>query len=140
MQLRRSILVKEFIQGEEAAANSNFDLVFHTLYHDSLSTELIDSLRFTHEHNFEFLAVWVVVDVLGQLFVNRVVLDWDVDCDAGFQVNDVLAQLLNFLIRLVKFCLVLLHLLEHLELSCLRLVIFLLKLVDVGRGALKLDL
>ena len=95
LKLSWSILVKELVQREEATADTDLNLILDALNHDTLGTELVDSLRFTHEHDLELLPVWVVVNVLGKLFVDHVVFDRDVDCDTRFEVDDILAQLLN---------------------------------------------
>lgn len=58
---------------------------------NALAAELVDAFRLAHEHDLELLAVRVVVDVLGDAFVNQVVLYGDVDCYARFQVDDVVA-------------------------------------------------
>ena len=100
---------------------------------DTLGAELIRALSLTHKHDLELLPIGVVVDVLSELLVNSVVLHWNVDGDARLQIDDVLAQRLNF-------ALIVLHLLEHLELRGLRLVVFVFKLLDVGGGTLKLGL
>ena len=61
----------------------------------SLGSELVDSLRLTHEHDLEFRSLWVVVDELGQLLVSKVFLHWNVNSDSLLQVNDVLLESLN---------------------------------------------
>ena len=99
---------------------------------------MVNTLGLTHEHNLQFLTIRIIVDVLGKLFVDRIVLHRDIDGDAGLEVDDVLAELLNLLIRVLHLALVLLHLLQHLQLSCLRLEELLLQLVNVGGSAFKL--
>ena len=59
---------------------------------DALAAKLVNAFRLAHKHDLELLAVRVVVDVFGDAFINQVVLDRDVDCDAGFQVDNVVAE------------------------------------------------
>ena len=140
LELRGSVLIKELVDGEEATTNLDLDLVPGALYEDTLGAELVDALGLAHEHDFQLLAVGVVVDVLRQLLVDHVVLHGDVDGNARLQVDDVLAELVNLIAGLGQPRLVVLHLLQHFKLCLLRFVVFLLELADVGRSALKLDL
>jgi len=133
LQLSWRVLVQELIEGEETSSDNDLDLVLDTLDADTLGSELVDSLRLAHEHDLELLTVWVVVDVLGQLLVNGVSLHWDVNSDARLEVDDVLAEG-------VDFGFVGLELLEHLKLGLLGLVVLGLQLDNVFRGALELDL
>jgi len=140
LKLSGGVLVKELIDREETTTDTNLDLVFDTFDHDTLGAELVDALALAHEHDLELLSVRVVIDVLGKLLVNAIVLDRDVDRDARLQVDDVLTELLNLVVGSHDLSLVLLHLLEHLELRGLGLVELLLKLVDVGGSTFKLNL
>ena len=65
-ELSRRILVQKFVQREVAAAHLNLDLVANATHPDTLGAELIDTLRFPHEHDLESLAIRVVIDVLSQ--------------------------------------------------------------------------
>ena len=49
---------------------------------DTLAAELVDALRLAHEHDFEFLAIRVIVYVVSDASVDHIVLDRDVDCDS----------------------------------------------------------
>ena len=82
LELRGSVLIKELVDGEEATTNLDLDLVPSALDEDTLGAELVDALGLAHEHDFQLLAVGVVIDVLCQLLVDLVVLDRDVDGDA----------------------------------------------------------
>ena len=82
LKLRGSVLIKELVDGEEATTNLDLDLVPGALDEDTLGAELVDALGLAHEHDFQLLAVGVVIDVLCQLLVDLVVLDRDVDGDA----------------------------------------------------------
>lgn len=62
---------------------------------DSLGSELIDSLTFSHEHDLELVSFGIVVDVLGQFLVNHVIFDWYVNSDSLLQLNDVLFEHLD---------------------------------------------
>ena len=49
---------------------------------DLLGSELVDALGLAQEHNLQLGALGVIIDVLGELLVDGVVLDRDVDSDA----------------------------------------------------------
>lgn len=118
-KLSRCVLVKELVDREVATTDSNLNLIPDAPHCDPLRPELIDTLGLSHEHNLELLAVRVVVNILCQFFVDQVVLDGDVDCDARLQIDDVLPQLLDLTLSLVCLGLVILHLLQHLQLRLL---------------------
>ena len=96
-ELDRCVLVKEFIDWQVTATNSNVDLVLVDLDVNTLAAELVDTLGFSHEHDLQLLTVGVVVDVLGDTLVNRIVLDGNVNCDTGLQVDDVVSKSFDFL-------------------------------------------
>ena len=81
-ELDGGVLVQELVDGQESTAHSDLDFVFYAFDHDAFGAELINALRFAHEHNFQFLTVRVVIDVFSQLFVNSITLLRNVDCDA----------------------------------------------------------
>ena len=91
-KLNGSVLIKELVNRKVTSANTNLNVIFFNLDCNSLRSKLVDTLRLTHEHDLELLAIGVVVDVLRQLLVDDIALHWDVDCDARLEVNDVLAQ------------------------------------------------
>jgi len=99
LELGRSVLVKELVDAQVAATNANVDLVLVNFYNDSLSAELVDALGLTHEQDLQLLAIWVVVDVLCNLFVNSVILDGDIDRNPRLQVNDVGFQVVDFIVQ-----------------------------------------
>lgn len=82
LQLFRGVLVKELINAQEAATDTNIDLVIIDLYHDALGTKLVDTLTFTHKHNLQLLALRVVVNVLSDLLIDLVILDGDVNSNS----------------------------------------------------------
>jgi len=140
LELSWSVLVQELVEREEAATHADLDVVLFDLDHNPLGAELVNSLRFTHEHDFEFLAVRVVIDILGELFVCWVVFDGNVDCNAGLQIDDVLVEHVNLALVVLDFELRVFQLLEHVKLGRLRIIEFLFELHDVRRGTLKLFL
>ena len=81
LKLRRSVLIQKLIERQVTTANSDLDLILDTLDHDALCTKLVNSLRLTHEHDLELLAVGVVIDVLRQFLIDRRALHRNVDCD-----------------------------------------------------------
>lgn len=92
LQLSGCVLVQELIDAQEATTDTNVDLVLVDAHVDLLGAELVNALGLTHEHDLEFGALWVVIYVLSKLLVDRVVLDGNVDCYAGLEVDDVGAQ------------------------------------------------
>ena len=92
LELDRSVLVEELVDGEVASAYSDVDLVLLDLDGHSLSAELVDALSLSHEHDLQLLPVREVVDVLSQTLVNGISFDRDVDSDARLKVDDVLLQ------------------------------------------------
>ena len=91
LQLRWCVLVEELIDGEEATADTDVDLVLVYFDADALASELVDAFTLTHEHDLQLLSVWVVVDVLSHSFVNLVLLHWDVYRDTRLQIDNVVA-------------------------------------------------
>lgn len=132
-KLNWGILVKELVEGQESTTNDNLNLVLDALHANTLGTKLVDTLRLAHKHDLELLAVWVVVDVLSKLLVDRVVLDWNVDSNTRLQVNNVLTQSLDF-------SFVSLQLFKHFKVVLLRLVEFSLKTRNVLNGSIKMRL
>jgi hypothetical protein len=102
LKLSGRVLVQELVDGEEASAHAHVDLVLVDAHVNALGAKLVDALGLTHEHDLEFLAVGVVVDVLSEALVNLIVLHGDVNRDARLEVNDVLLQGLNFKFRVFQ--------------------------------------
>jgi len=100
-----SVLVKELVNGKETATDSDVNLIFFDLDIDSLATELVDTLLLTHEHDLQVLAIGVVVDVLGNLSVDRVVLYWNVDGNSSLEIDNVVAVSFDFGTQCVHLCL-----------------------------------
>ena len=65
LQFLGSVLVQKFIDGEVTASDLNHDLVSGDFDVDATRAEFVDTLLFSHEHDLEFLAVGVVVDIFG---------------------------------------------------------------------------
>ena len=63
---------------------------------NSLRSELIDTLTFSHKHNLKLLSVRVVVDELSKSLVNNIILNWDIDSNSLLQFNDVVLEGFNF--------------------------------------------
>ena len=101
---------------------------------------MIDSLRLAHEHNFELLTVWVVIDVLRKFLISRISLHRNVNGYAGFQIDDILLERVDLVIAILDLVFSILQLLQHVKLRGLRVVEFLFELNDVRRCTLKLFL
>jgi len=127
LQLLGRVLVEELVDGEVAAAHPYLDVVLLYFDGDSLRAELVNALGFAHEHDLELGAVGVVVDVLGQLLVDHVFLDGDVDRNSLLEVDDVLLELADLHLGVLE-------LLEELETNLIALVNLLLhRHHEVGR-------
>ena len=107
LKLDRGVLVEELVYGQPSSTNTNLNLFSHNLDTDAFGAKLINAFLLSHEHNLQFLAIRVVVNIFGQFLINHVALDWDIDSNSALEVDDVLAERLNL-------SLVILHLLEHL--------------------------
>ena len=82
-------MVDKLVDRKESSSNLNLDLVSFDLDHDTLRAELVDALGFAHEHDLELLTIWVVVNVLCQLFISSVTLSRNVDSDPRLEIDDV---------------------------------------------------
>ena len=133
LQLSGRVLLKERVDGQVTTADTDLDADSLDLDLDALRSELVDAAGLTHEHDLELVALWVVVDVLGELAVNGVILDRNVHSDALLEVDDVLLEgaHLNF-----GF----LELLQDFEADLVRFVNFLFHLDNVRGSLLQLDL
>lgn len=69
---------------------------------DLLGSELVDALGLAQEHNLQLGALGVIIDVLGELLVDRVVLDGDVDCNSGLQVDDVGLECVDLMLAVLQ--------------------------------------
>ena len=126
-------MVNELVDRQESSSNLNLDLVSFDLDHDTLRAELIDALGFSHEHDLELLTIWVVVNVLCQLFVSSVSLGRNVDSDPRLEIDDVsLEGVYLFLALLESF--------EQLQGLLLSLVALLLDCLDKVSGRQDLPL
>ena len=96
---------------------------------NALLSELVNTLRLTHEHDLQLLSVGVVVDVLGKRLVDGVALDGNVDGNSRLQVDDVGLEGLHLSFEVS-------HGLEELEGGSVSGVAFLFKLDDVTGGSL----
>ena len=128
LKLDGGVLVQELIDGEVTSTNTDVDLVLVNSDSDSLGSELVDTIGLSHEHDLQLLSVGEVVDVLSKSNINSVSLNWDVDGDAGLQVDDVLLEGVNLeLSRLKAF--------EELNLDLADLEVLPFKLLDVEGAA-----
>jgi len=70
LELSRSVLVQELVNGKVTTTNSDVNLVLVHLDRNLLATELVDTLRLAHEHDLQLLSIGVVIDVLGNTLVD----------------------------------------------------------------------
>jgi hypothetical protein len=84
------------------------------------SSELVDTVTLTHEHNLQLLAIWEVIDVFSQLAVDCVSLQWNVNSDASLKIDDVLLEGCDFLQSCLKFKLTVLEGGQELDAGLLR--------------------
>jgi hypothetical protein len=91
-KLCRSVLIEELINRKITTTNSNVNFVFIDLNSYTFASKLINSFTFTHEHNFQLLTIWVVVDILCNSFINWIILHWYVYCNSWLEVNNIVSQ------------------------------------------------
>ena len=133
LELNWGVLIQELIKGKITSSNSDLDIVLLNLDSNSLGTELVNTFGLSHEHNLEFGSFRVVVDELGELSVNGIILNWDVNSNSLFQVNDVLLKSLNLNLSILE-------LFQKLKGSLVGLVDFFLEGDDVVGGLIKIIL
>jgi len=126
-------LIQELIKGKISSSNSDLDIVLFNLDSNSLGTKLVNTFRLSHEHDLEFGSFRIVVDELGELSVNGIILDWDVNSNSLFQVNDVLLKSFNFNLSILE-------LFQKLKRSLVGLVHFFLQGNDIVGGLVKIVL
>jgi len=126
-------LIQELIKGKISSSNSDLDIVLFNLDSNSLGTKLVNTFRLSHEHDLEFGSFRIVVDELGELSVNGIILDWDVNSNSLFQVNDVLLKSFNFNLSILE-------LFQKLKRSLVGLVDFFLQGNDIVGGLVKIVL
>jgi len=119
-----SVLVQEFVNGEVPSTNSDLDCIFFDLDGNSLGSELVNTFRFSHEHNLQFGSLRIIVNEFGQLLIDGILLNWDIDSDSLFQIDDILFQCLDFNFGVLK-------LFQKLQRRLISLVNFFLKLENV---------
>ena len=87
LQLNRSILIEEFINGQKPTSHNDLDFAPLNLDCNTFGAKFINSLGFTHKHDLEFLSFRIVIYVVCKLFVNWVSFYWHINCYSSFQVN-----------------------------------------------------
>jgi len=130
LKLDGGVLVQELINGEVTSSDSDVDLVLVNSDSDSLGSELVDTIRLSHEHDLQLLSVGEVVDVLSKSDIDLVSLDGNVDSDSGLEVNDVLLQGVDLELGLLEA-------LEELNLVLADFEVLPFKLFDVAGGSEK---
>jgi len=87
------MLVQKLVDTHVTTAHSNLDLVLLDSHIDSLSTELVDTFSFSHEHEFKFVSIRIVVNELSHSTINEIILQWNVDGYSCLQVDNVVFEL-----------------------------------------------
>ena len=93
--------------------------------------KIIKEKHIPKDHNLQLLLVRVVVDILGQLGVDEVIFNGNVDSDSFLDVHDLLLFVAKVLLLHLSQLLQLLHLLQQLQARLVRLEAPLLQLHDV---------
>ena len=92
LKLDWRVLIYELIYRQIAASNANLDATFLNSHVDFPRAKGVDALTLSHEHNFQLVPVRIVVDKLSHLLVDRIILEWHVDCNSCLQVYDVVLE------------------------------------------------
>ena len=90
LQLNWRELVEKFVNAEVAATDSDLYFVLFYADVDTLRPKLIDALAVSHKHHLKFITIRVVVNELGHLLVDRVILERNVDRYSCLKVDDVI--------------------------------------------------
>ena len=86
------MLIQELVNAHVATTYANLNLILENTHVDPLRAKVIDTFVIAHEHDFELLSIWVVIDEFCDALVNRVSLDWYVDSNFGFQFDNVILE------------------------------------------------
>jgi len=86
LELNWSVLVKELVDREVPSTNSDVDSIHVDSDWDFLGTELVNTLGLSHEEDLQLLSLWEIVDVLSQLFIDRVLLNWNINRNLCLQI------------------------------------------------------
>lgn len=79
LDLNGCVLVDEFVDCHEAPADSDFDAVLSHFDLHPLGPKLVHTCALSHEEDFEFLPLWVVVKVVCHFNIDSVIFDGYVD-------------------------------------------------------------
>ena len=89
LKLYRSVLIKELINREIATTDFDMNLVSFTLYRYTSLAKFVHSSRLSQEHYLKLLSIRIVIDILGELFVDRVIINRDIDSNPRLKLHDV---------------------------------------------------
>ena len=127
-----SVLVQKLVNRKIASSNSNFYIVLFDFYCNSFSTELINSFTFSHEHDLELGALWIIVNEFCKFTINTVFLNRNVHCNSLLKIN-------NILLKSVDLNLCIFELLEELKWSFVGFVNLFFQFEDIVSTILKLN-
>ena len=102
LKLYRCVLVYELVNRQVTTTDLDLDLVSLNFDHNAFGAEFVNSFRLAHEHNFELLTIWIVVDILSQFFINLISFCRDVDCNPSFKINDICFESIYLLLTFFK--------------------------------------
>ena len=91
-------MIQELINRQIATAHFNRDLSSVDFHADTTTTKLVNACGLTHEHNLQLLLVGVVVYVLGQLGIDDIIFDRNIDSDSFLDVHNLLLLVCNVLL------------------------------------------
>ena len=124
-------MVQELVDGQVATTDLDNDLASLDLDEHALRAKFVNAFRLPHEHDLELLAIRIVVNVLSKLGVDIVRLDWDVDSNARFEIENISLKRLNFGLKVSD-------LLKEFQTGLVCLETLDLDALDVGGGGLQL--
>jgi hypothetical protein len=70
---------------------------------DSFSSEIVNTVTLSHKHDLQLLSIREVVDVFCELPVNLIVFHRNINCNTSLQVNNILFESSNLVMRTFKF-------------------------------------
>ena len=92
LKFHRSVLIKELIDAKVTSSDPDLDLVLLNAHIDSFRAKGVSAIALTHEHNLQFVSVWVVIDELSHFMVDLITLDWHIDSNSCLKIDNVVSK------------------------------------------------
>ena len=70
------MLVDELVDSKVPTSCPDLYFTSFDLYVDTLRSKLISAFAFPHEHDFKIVPVWIVVDIVCDMHIDRIIFRW----------------------------------------------------------------